>query len=123
MGDNARMIEAAYAAFEVGDIPTVLGMLHDDVEWTSPRTLPHGGEFHGRVDVERFFAGLAAAWDPLTIEVQQIDEIGDLVVVLVRMDGVRLGKPEGYGAAHVFRIGNGKIRNFHEYVDTDSPID
>ncbi len=123
MGANAKLVEQTYAAFERGDIPAVLAVLDPDVEWTSPGTLPHGGEFNGSAEVATFFEKIGAAWDPLTLEVEQVDEIGDLVVGVVRADGTRRGgKPAGYGAVHVFRIRDGKIRSFHEYVDTDTVI-
>jgi ketosteroid isomerase-like protein len=123
MGANAQVIEQAYAAFGRGDIPGLLALLDDNVEWTSPRTLPHGGEFHGPAEVVKFFEAIGAEWDPLTIDVKQVDEVGDLVVGVVRADGIRRGgEPAGYGAVHVFRVGNNKITGFHEYVDTDAAI-
>jgi len=123
MGTNAEIVAQAYAAFGRADIPALLALLADDVEWTSPRTLPHGGEFKGRAEVAMFFEGIGAAWDPLTLEVDQVDEIGDLVVGVARADGnLRRGGPAGYGAVHVFRIRNDEIASFHEYVDTDDVI-
>jgi ketosteroid isomerase-like protein len=124
MATSTQVIEQAYAAFGRGDIPALLALLADDVEWTSPRTLPHGGEFHGPAEVGKFFEGLGAAWDPVSLEIEQVGALGDLVVGVVRADGTRRGgKPAGYGAVHVFRVGNGKIASFHEYVDIDAPID
>ena len=48
MGANARLVEQAYSAFGRGDIPGLLALIDDDVELTSPNTLPQGGESHGR---------------------------------------------------------------------------
>ena len=123
MGTNAKVIETAYAAFGRGDIPALMGLLTDDVEWVSPRTLPHGGEYHGPSEVLQFFEKIGAAWDPLALEIDQVDEVGDLVVGVVRAKGIlRGGEPTGYGAVHVFRVSGDKIVSFHEYVDTDRVI-
>jgi ketosteroid isomerase-like protein len=123
MAANANVIEQAYAAFGRGDIPGVLALLDENVVWTSPRTLPHGGEYHGPAEVVKFFEAIGAAWDPLTIDVEQVGEIGDIVVGVVRADGNRRGgKPASYGAAHVFHVRNGKIASFREYVDADAAI-
>jgi len=123
MGANTEVIEQAYAAFGRGDVPAVLALLDADVEWTSPRTLPHGGEFHGTAEVVTFFEKIGAAWDPLALEIDQVDEVGDLVVGVVRAKGIlRGGEPTGYGAVHVFRVSGDKIVSFHEYVDTDRVI-
>jgi ketosteroid isomerase-like protein len=125
MATNAKVIEQAYAAFGRGDIPAILAALDENVVWTSPRTLPHGGEFHGPVEVVKFFEAIGAAWDPLTLDIERVGEIGDDVVVgIVRADGTRRGgKPARYGAAHVFRVRGGKITSFREFVDSDAAID
>jgi len=124
MATNTQVIQQAYAAFGRGDIPALMALLADDVTWTSPRTLPHGGEFRGPTEVGQFFEGLGAAWDPLTLDVDQVDAFGDRVVGVVRAGGTRRGgKPAGYGAVHVFRVAGAKIASFHEYVDIDAPID
>jgi len=123
MATNTQVVQQAYTAFSRGDIAAVIALLADDVTWTSPRTLPHGGEFHGPAEVGKFFEGLGAAWDPLTLDVDQVDAFGDRVVGVVRADGTRrAGKPAGYGAVHVFRVTGGKIASFQEYVDIDAPI-
>ena len=37
---NQALVEGAYEAFGRGDIPAVLGILSDDVEWDVPDVLP-----------------------------------------------------------------------------------
>ena len=122
---NTAVVEQAYAAFGRGDIASVIDVLDDNVEWSSPRTLPHGGEFQGKADVGRFFEGLGAAWETLGLTVETVGEVTNGVVVgVVRADGSRRGGgPAGYGAAHRFDVRNGKITRFREYVDLDKPID
>ena len=124
MGTNASLVQDAYAAFGRGDIAAVLDMVSDDVEWSSPRTLPHGGEFHGKADVGQFFKAIGANWKALPLEVEAVSEIGgDLVVGVLRADGVRSdGNQQSYGAAHVFNVRKGKITGFREYVDIDSSL-
>ncbi len=124
MGTNANIVEAAYDAFGRGDISGLLDLVDEHVEWTSPRTLPQGGEYHGKLAVAKFFENVGAAWDPLTLEVEQLGEVGDDTVVgVARLDGTRRGGPAaGYGSTHVFRVRNGKIIRFHEYTDVNAPI-
>ena len=125
MGANARLIQEAYSAFGRGDIPGVLEKLADDVEWSSPTTLPQGGRFDGKAAVVTFFEGVGAAWDPLVLAVESVGELGaELVVGVVRADGTRRGGgPSGYGAVHVFTVRDGKITRFREYTDLDTPLD
>ena len=42
MASNADAINEAYAAFARGDVPGLLDLVDDGVEWVSPATLPHG---------------------------------------------------------------------------------
>ncbi len=125
MGTNATIVEGAYAAFARGDIAAVLDLLDDDVEWSSPATLPQGGHFRGKDGVGLFFEGVGAGWSALVLDVEFVSEAGaSQVIGVVRADGTRRdGGPSGYGAAHVFTLRNGKIVRFREYTDLDAPLD
>ena len=124
MAANREVVERAYAAFGQGDIPALLDLLDEGVEWSSPKTLPQGGSFRGKDGVGTFFAGIGAAWDPLEVEIEVIDDLGsDLVVGLVHLSGsLRGGGSAEYGAAHVFTVQGNKITRFREYVDADGAI-
>ena len=124
MGTNLALVQGAYAAFGQGDIGGVLAALSDDVDWSSPGTLPHGGQFRGPADVGRFFEGLGAVWQPLALEVELVSEVGDdQVVGVVRAEGtLTTGGRGAYGAAHVFTVRDGKIVRFREYTDLDKPL-
>ncbi|MFL6238477.1 MAG: nuclear transport factor 2 family protein [Actinomycetes bacterium] len=125
MGENAAVINNAYAAFGRGDIPAVIDLVDDKVDWSSPATLPQGGHFEGKGGVGQFFQGLGAAWDSLSLNVESVSDAGsDLVIGLVHLDGKRKdGSASGYGATHVFTVRDGKIARFREYTDLDSPLD
>ena len=109
MGARAQLVQEAYAAFGRGDIPAILGMLDEGVEWTAPEALPQGGGFKGREEVGRFFAGVDAAWERLDVAPEALGEVGDdLVVAVVRLDGTRRdGGPSGWGAVHVWDVRDG----------------
>ena len=124
MGTNAAVVETAYEAFGRGDIHAVLDLLADDVEWSSPKTLPHGGQFTGKAGVGAFFQGLGANWETLSLDVEAVSDAGgDLVLGLVRADGKRTdGALAGYGATHVFTVRDGRVVRFREYVDLDAAL-
>jgi uncharacterized protein len=124
MGRSLDTVTQAYECFRRGDIPGLLDLLADDVEWTSPKTLPQGGSFHGKDGVGQFFQGVGAAWSALEIKRESLDEVdGDVVIGVVRGDGtLQGGGSASYGAAHVFQVRDGKIAGFRELVDVDEPI-
>jgi len=122
--DNVATVNGAYEAFGRGDVASVLDALSDDVEWTSPQTLPHGGQFRGKGGVGEFFQGIGALWTSLQLEIQGVTALSaDSVIGVVTATGeLRSGGPAGYGAAHVFTFANGKVTGFREYVDLDKPL-
>jgi ketosteroid isomerase-like protein len=124
MGSNAGVIQGAYDAFGRGDIVAIVDLVDEDVEWSSPSTLPQGGHFHGKSGVGDFFRAVGGAWSTLGLDVECVADAGDgLVIGVVRADGARSGGEEaGYGATHVFTVQNGKIVRFREYTDLDAPL-
>ena len=118
MGANAKLIQQAYDAFGRGDVGEVIAMLDANVEWVSPRALPHGGEFSGPAQVGKFFEGIGAAWDSLELDIESVDEAGNNVFAILRADGtLKGGEARSYAAAHVFEVRNGKIVHWREYVN------
>jgi ketosteroid isomerase-like protein len=95
----------------------------DDVEWTVPRTVPHGGSFLGRDGVGEFFSGLAEKWDGLDIDIEAVVDDGEHAVGIGRSRGTLRGAGEsGYGFTHVFTVRDGRVVRFREYVDVDAPL-
>ena len=114
---NAKLIEQAYDAFGRGDIPAVIAMLDDNVEWTSPSLLPQGGEYSGPAEVGKFFEKIGAWWETLGLTIESVEEAGPNVVGIARGEGtLKNGEKLGYNLVHVFGVANGKIRSMREYV-------
>jgi uncharacterized protein len=123
MSKNATMIEGAYAAFARADIAAVIELTADNVEWTSPATLPQGGEFHGKAGVGEFFQAIGGAWSDLSVKLESLSEGDGQVVTVVSATGtLRSGGKGAYGATHVFDIRDGKVSRFREYTDLGTPL-
>jgi ketosteroid isomerase-like protein len=54
----ADVIGGVYEASGRGDIPAILAMIDEHIDWHAPENLPHGGHFQGRDAVGRFFQGI-----------------------------------------------------------------
>jgi uncharacterized protein len=112
-------ISDLYAAFGRGDIPAIVEMVAEHIEWRAPENLPHGGDFHGRDGVVRFFQGLGETWDGLDLELDGLVSGGDRVLAVANIRG-RLratGEPSGYKSVHVWTVRDGMPVRFDEYVD------
>jgi ketosteroid isomerase-like protein len=116
MSQPRTVVDDAYTAFGKGDVPTVLGLLADDVEWSVPDSVPHGRDARGPEQVGEFFGGLAELWSDFGIEIDEIADAGDKVISVGRAAGKLEGTPTGYGFVHVFTVDGGRIVRFDEYV-------
>src|SRR5260370_34446578 len=83
MSANTDHVGKAYAGFARGDIPAILELLDDDVDWSAPGTLPQGGAFKGRDGVLKLLESIGAAWDQLTVQTEVIADVGDDTVVAI----------------------------------------
>jgi uncharacterized protein len=52
---NRDLIKRAYDAFGRGDIPTVLGILDEQIRWHVPGQSPLSGDYIGHEEVLSFF--------------------------------------------------------------------
>jgi ketosteroid isomerase-like protein len=120
--DNVGVVRGAYDAFRRGDVPSIIGILHDDIEWHVPAVLPHGFDARGHEQVGQFFARLVERWDELAVEVSDFVASGAHVVALGRASGTIDGQGAGYGFAHVWVMADGKAIRFFELVDPDEEL-
>lgn len=119
---NEQLVRDAYAAFVRGDIDGVLARVSDDVVWdcAGAPELPYGGVRHGKTGVAEFFRILADTENVQTFEPQEFISDRDTVIVLGRYAAVvkATGRTAQAEWVHVFRIRDGKVAGWREYLDT-----
>ena len=113
---NVGLVQGAYESFARGDVPSVLGLLAEDLEWTVPRPLPQAVDAHGRDEVGAFFERLGGIWEGLDIQVTDLVASGDRVCVIGRGSGKVDGRDAGYGFVHAWTLADGKAVRFDEYA-------
>jgi uncharacterized protein len=120
--ENERVVQAMYAAFGRGDIPGVLNLLAEDIEWriAGPSELPFAGVHRGRDEVAKFFETFGQAAEFEVFEPQEYFSRGDRVVVLghERQRVKATGLVVETEWAMVFTLSAGKVARFHNFVDT-----
>jgi len=130
MGRPTEIAMQGYAAFGRRDIPALLELLADDVEWSflgSPETgTPFGGTFKGKQQVAEFFGKLSQSDEILEFEPREFLEGPDHVTVLGRTRGRVLpdGKVHETRWVQVFTWkGGGKITRWIGTGDTAARLD
>jgi ketosteroid isomerase-like protein len=124
--ENVKLIQQMFAAFDRGDIPTVLGMVAEDADWQSPVTgavskeIPWARLRRGKGEVGDFFRELNEQMQLERMETGAYTAQGDRVVVEGRNRGtVRAnGRPYGHDWVMVFTLRQGQIARMRHYYDT-----
>jgi len=118
---NIDSIKQVYQAFAKGDVPTVLGALSPEIDWTEAEGFPYAGTYHGpRAVLEGVFMRLGSEWNGFAAIPDEFIDGGDTVVVLGKYSGTykKTGKSFQANFAHVWKLQDGKAIRFIQYVDT-----
>ena len=120
--DNIAIVQQCYNNFKTGNIPGLLDLLADDVDWRLPEMegVPFGGARNGRDAVAEFFALVGANQDSLSFEPADYIAQGEKVAAAGSYQWLVKSTNREFGGdwAHVFTIRDGKVTAFHEYTDT-----
>jgi ketosteroid isomerase-like protein len=121
--NNLATVKSLYAAFGLGDIPTLFAALADDVEWIlpgPPELIPFAGRHRGPDGVMQFFATLNETLEFEKLEAEDFFVKGDKVVVLgrsrTRMKANARAVENDWAAAITLR--DGKVARYQIYEDT-----
>ena len=121
MGTNKEIVEALYTSFATGDVPAVLGVMTDGIEWTEADGYPLAGTFVGpQAVVENVFMRLGEIGNEFAVVPDQLVADGDTVVALGRYQWKHItsGVPAEVKMAHVWTLADGKVTHFQQHVDT-----
>ncbi|TFY98656.1 nuclear transport factor 2 family protein [Ramlibacter rhizophilus] len=120
---NVTLVQSIYEAFARGDVPAVLALFADDIEWIEADHFPYadGSPYRGpQAVVNGVFARLGAEWDGFSVQPKELLDAGDRVVALGTYRGTykATGKPVQAQFAHVWSLRAGKAAKFQQYTDT-----
>jgi hypothetical protein len=121
--ENVQIAQAGYAAFGRGDLPAILELLTDDIEWIEAGpadVIPTAGTYRGKEEVARFFAALGENLEIHKFEPHKFIAHDDDVVVLISSEGTvkRTGRKVTDHLAHVWTFTGGKLARFESFGDT-----
>jgi ketosteroid isomerase-like protein len=118
---NLDSVKAVYQAFAKTDIPSVIGFLSPEIDWTEAEGFPYGGTYHGpHAVLSGVFMRLGSEWNGFAAVADEFIDGGDIVVALGKYSGTYKATGKSFQAnfAHVWKIQNGKAVRFIQYVDT-----
>jgi ketosteroid isomerase-like protein len=120
--DNVHAVRQIFDAFSRGDIPALLALLDEKVEWAipGPSSIPHAGKAHGKKGVADFLKRLSESTDLTSFAPAAFIAESNHVVVLGHESGKSkpLGRTYENPWAMVFTFKGGLVAGFREYIDT-----
>jgi hypothetical protein len=122
MATPTEIVQSMYAAFGRGDIPGLLEMLTDDVQWEHKGglDLPYLGVFRGKAAVAQWFRHVAENDDIQAFEPREFFAGPDHVTVLgwERTRALPKGRVFESDWVHVFQLRDGKCCRYIGTFDT-----
>ena len=126
MGAALDVIQQGYAAFGRRDIPALLKLVADEVDWKEvcPASLPYSGLRRNPAEVAEFFASLDQVEDVTVFEPREFIEAGEKVTVLGYLESSVRDTKQKFQTEwiHVFTVRNGKITRWRGFFDTAAPF-
>jgi hypothetical protein len=125
--ENVQAAKEGYAAFGRGDVPAILELLADDIEWIEPGppdVLPAAGTYRGKEEVGRFFATIGENLEMHKFEPHEFIAQDDHVVALVSTEATvkPTGRKVANHLAHVWTFRGGKLARFEAFSDTAAGV-
>lgn len=118
---NIETVKKGYEAFGTGNIPALLDLFDENIEWRSPNVegSPFKEAYDGRDSVAEFFQTLGENETFSHFQPNEFIAQGDKVVVLGEMKSTVNSTGRDYQSdwVHIFTVRDGMITNFKEFYD------
>jgi hypothetical protein len=122
MGTSTTVVQQAYEAFGRRDVPAILELVADEVDWefVGSAGLPYAGRRRNRNEVRDFFAAIPRTDDIHAFEPREFIEAGEHVTVLgwERATALDTGKQFEGEWVHVFTVKSGKVTRWRGFFNT-----
>ena len=123
INENIQVVQDLYAAFGRGDVPTLLELLAEDVDWFfngRSQDIPYAGRWQGQEEMMDFFRIVGETCDVLSFGPNEVVALGEHILSLGH-ERVRVratGREFETDWAHLFTVQNGQVVRLREFYDT-----
>jgi ketosteroid isomerase-like protein len=122
MPNPTEVVQQLYAAFGRGDIPAVLELVANEVDWecVAPPSVAYAGRRRNREQVAAFFADIPKADAIRVFEPREFIASGEHVTVLgwEESSALETGKDFTSEWAHVFTVQDGRVTRWRGFLNT-----
>lgn len=121
--ENMTVIRGMYESFSRGDVTSVLGQMHQHIEWREAENFIYADRnpYRGpQAVLEGVFMRLASEWADFKVMPEEWLDAGNHIVVLGTYNGrhKESGKEVRAQFAHIWGVTHGRVVRFQQYTDT-----
>ncbi len=121
--ENIAVIRGMYEFFSNGDVTSVLGQMHQQIEWRAAENFIYADRnpYRGpQAVLEGVFMRLASEWADFRVMPEEWLDAGNHIVVLGIYSGrhKESGKEVRAQFAHIWGVTHGRVVRFQQYTDT-----
>jgi ketosteroid isomerase-like protein len=121
--ENITVIRGMYESFSKGDVTSVLGQMHQQIEWRQAENFIYADHnpYRGpQAVLEGVFMRLASEWADFKVLPEEWLDAGNHIVVLGTYSGrhKESGKEVRAQFAHIWGVTHGRVVRFQQYTDT-----
>jgi len=122
---DAEILAAAYEALAAGDVPSVFGVLAEDITWHISGRSPLAADYVGHDEVLGFFQTLGERSNgTFALDVHEIiGGDGETVVAIVTEHATRGEAVLDDACVHVWRFRDGKATSFRSFAGDEHAQD
>lgn len=121
MPTNKEIVKGIYESFAKGDVPAVVGVLDENIEWVEADGFPLSGTYKGPQQVvEGVFMRLGEIGDNWGVVPRRFIADGDTVVAdgKYTWNHKQTGEAAEVRMAHVWTLADDKVVGFLQHVDS-----
>ena len=117
--EDVDIATRAIDAFNATEVDAFAALTTPDFEWSPSMVAIEGETYRGREGIERYFRSLDNSWEKFHIHRGEFRELGDVVVMLGRLEGHGKGSgvPVDSALGMVFDFQGGAISRIRGYLD------
>jgi uncharacterized protein len=124
--ENVEVVRSMYEAFNEGDRARALTYLHPEAELHQPPELPDGGVYYGRAEFQRGTNLWLEEWDSFRYEIEELTDVGDRVLMEIRLWGIAKGsgaEVERRDVFHLWTMRDGKAQRCDVYLNRPDALE
>jgi ketosteroid isomerase-like protein len=116
---NVDVATQAIDAFNERNVEAFAAFTTPDFEWSPSMVAIEGQTYRGREGIDTYFGNLKSAWEEFQVLRDEFRDLGDLVVMLGRLQGRGKGSgvPVDSSLGMVFDFRGGTISRIRGYLD------